>query len=301
MTTYVDATGITVDGIPLNTMAKAVETKSGRMRVAAARGANGVVAGRSGSIWTPGKPSEEGRFVIPMYVLGCDDDGAIPGGSTALKEFYKNKDLLQRLFSTRHRLLDVTQVQADGTTRYCQAECTAEIDFEMFNETDARVSYELTIPSVYWKDNADITQVSAAITASGTTFNTTSFDGGTAPMEDLLFLVDVTAGTISNPRLTDPLTGWYVQLNDTLDSAGTGRWRVKSDVWGSRKGNTSLTTTADGTSTNAVATTIHSGDERLLTVTPAVAGTTGLVLSWTGSTGSPSATVTVLGRRKYHS
>lgn len=303
MTTYVDATGITVDTVPLNTVAKAVETKTGRMKVAAARGANAVVAGRSGSIWTPGKPSEEGRIVLPMYVLGCDDDGLIPGGSSALKEFYKNKDLLQRVFSKRYALLDVQQTQADGTVRQCYAEVTAEIDFEMFNEQDARVTYELLIPSVYWRDNADITQASSAITASGTTFNLSSFLGGTAPMEEMTILLDVTAGTISNPRLTDPLTGYYVQLNATLDSAGTKRWRVNSATWGSRKGDNTLTTSADGTSTNAIGTTVRSGDNpRLLAVTPtATTGSSSLVLIWTGSTGSPSATVTAVGRRKYHS
>lgn len=301
MPTYVDATGITVDGVPLNTVAKAVETKTGRMKVAGARAGNKPVAGRSGRVWTPGKPSDEGRIILPMYVLGCDDDGAIPGGSSALKEFYKNKDLLQRIFSKRHALLDLLQTQADATVRQAYAEVTAEIDFEMFNEADARVTYELVIPSVFWRDNADITQVTSGLTANGAV-SMTSFSGATAPMEDAGFLVDVTSGTLTNPRLVDMVTGSYVQYNGTLTAGGSSqRWYVDSSVWASRLGNSSMAMSPTA-GTNIIGSTIRSGlGSRLLAVVPWANATTGTSDVNLQGTWSGTASVTVKGRRKYHS
>ena len=76
MTVYLSADqDLTVNGLSLHTVAIGVETKTGRLNVPGLRGTNLVVPGRSGSIWTPNKPFEEGRVVLSMFILGCDDDG----------------------------------------------------------------------------------------------------------------------------------------------------------------------------------------------------------------------------------
>lgn len=301
MTVLINSTGITVDGVALNTVAKAVETKTGRLRVAGARGGNLQVAGRHGTIWTPNKPFDENHIVLPMYVLGCDDDGLIPGGSSALKEFYKNKELLQRLFSKRHALLDVRSTQPDTTVRQCFAEVVSEVDFEMFDETDARILYELVIPSVFWQDLNSVNQSFAGLTAN-TTSSYTTFAGGTAPMEDLGILLTVTNGTLTNPRITDMTTGWYVQYNDFLMQGTTvAQLYLDNSTWKARVGaNTMGANPAGGISGDGKIT--HVGDtQRLLTVTPdPVTGAVSLQLSgtWAGAT---TATIQLIGRRKFHS
>jgi len=300
--TTIPVTGITVDGVALNTLAKTIESKSGRLRVPGARGANTIIADRNGSLWTPDKPYEEGRFLLPMWVLGCDDDGLIPGGSTALKQFYANKDMIQRLFAKRRSLLDVRASQPDGSTRQAMCECTAEVDYEMFNENDAKMVYELTIPSVFWQDIADISYVSTNITATGTSFSAIStLSGGTAPMEDLLFSVKVSSGTVTNPRITDLYTGDYVQLNDAMVFGGAkAEWLIDASTWKSRSGAAGLNyNTAGGT--NSIANVVRSNTiARLLALTPnSLTGAIGFTFSGTFSGTTPTATVSIQGRRKF--
>lgn len=299
MTVYINSTGITVDGFPLNTVSIAVETKTGRLTSAAPRGGNFVVAGRSGSIHTADKPVEEGRIVLPVWVLGADSDGNVPGGSSRLKEFYKNKDSLQRLFGKRFALLDVQATQPDGTVRRCYAECTAIVDFQMFNPDSARMNFELTIPSVYWEDVNLLTAGPHAVASSPTTVTPTGFSNGTAPIEDAKYLVRAVTGTITNPRLQDMVSGAWVQLNDSL-VAGTGKaeWLVDAAIWASRTGASGLGyNTAGGT--DAVGVTTKGSQVRLLRLHPeVVTGLTQVSLTYSGG---GTADVGVQGKRKFHS
>lgn len=288
----INSTGITVDGIPLNTLAKAVESKTGRMSMVGARGANAVVAGRSGSIWTPGKSNEEGRFVLPMWVLGCDDDGNIPGGSSALKEFYKNKDLLQRIFGKRHALIDVQATQPDGSVRRCMAEVTAVVDFEMLDANDARFNVEFVVPEVYWEDLNATSYTSATGQANNATLTIAGLAGGTAPIEDGQFIVRATT-TCTNPQLVDVTTGDYVKYTGSL-TAGDD-WYVNADTWKSRKGTAIGYNDAGGT--NVISATTHGGYVgRLLALRPANDGTQQIKFV----TSSGTAQILVQAKRKFY-
>lgn len=297
MTIFINSTGLTVDGLPLNTVAKAVKTKSGRLVTASVRGSNQVVAGRSGSIYTPNKSFDEGRFVLPMWVLGTDDDGGIPSG-TRLKEFYKNKELLQRVFTKRYGLLDVEATQPDGTIRQAMCECLSVIDFEMFSQNDGQINVELIIPSVFWEDQNQISVTSAAVTNGATAvFSGNPLNGGTAPSDDAAYIVRATGGTLTNPRLTDLTTGNWVQYSGVLASGSD--WMVNAATWQSRTG--AALGFSDTGGTNVIGSTTRSGSSRLLTLTPvATTGVTGLVLSATYGTGAVPV-VLFQGRRKYHS
>lgn len=299
MTVYINSTGITVDTVPLNTVCRAVESKSGRLVTAPARGANPVVAGRSGSIWSPDKPQDEGRFVLPMWVLGCDDNGTVPGGSSKLIEFYKNKEMLQRVLTKRYALLDIQATQPDATVRKCLAECTAVVDFQMFNPDSARINAEFIIPSVYWEDLTTFEVSSAGLAANGTM--TGGMTGGTAPIDDAILVVAAVGNSITNPRLTDDVTGRWVQYNGVL-AAGSA-WRINSATWSSRTGVAYLASEADdkvGT-TNVVGSTTKSAQTRLLSLTPNPlnAATTVRITGTFG--GGATATLTFRGKRKYHS
>lgn len=300
MTVYVNSTGITVDGVPLNTVAKAVETKTGRIGVSGVRGSNVAIAGRDGSIWTPNKMQEEGRIILPMYVLGCDEDGLVPVGSTALKEFYKNKDLLQRLFSKRHGLLDVRATQPDGSIRQAFCEVQAAVDYQMFSHDDARVAYELVIPDVYWQDLNEITETQAqTITAVGTTFSL--FSGGTAPMHDLKIVYELTAsGSVTNPWIEDYLTGARVQGIGIADNGfASGKWFINNDVWTSGM---VASTTPNTSSPNNIDVLRTGPSQALITIRPdPVTGLVKISSGRSSTSGSPAHTLTLIGRRKYHS
>src|SRR5687768_5894726 len=95
---------LSVDGVVLNTLAKNIETLTGRLRTPPLRGSNLSIPSRHGALHTATKVYDENEIVLPMWVAGCDDDGEIPYFGSARKEFFKNLDELSNLFRIRRRL-----------------------------------------------------------------------------------------------------------------------------------------------------------------------------------------------------
>lgn len=285
---------MTVDGVRLDTLAHNIEVFSGRLGMPAVRGENRVLPGRHGRKWRA-KQFDEASKVLSMWVNGCDADGAIPGGSNAYREFRKNLDALNTLFGTRHRLLDIKQMQLGetATERQILAEVQQVIDPEVFGFIAAKFSVELRVPAAFWQDTADITYTSAANLASGVILSLAGFAGATAPMGDLIYLVK---GPANAPKLIDYATAHYVQLATNL-ADGTN-WRINAGTWESSTG-VGLTLTS-GTATSVVGSTVASGihlpEYMVLTPNGVVAPQLQLV---TGGGNGANTQVQVMGRRKY--
>lgn len=298
MTTLINIeTGITVDGVALNTLAKSPETKSGRLRVPGARGSNVVVNGRHGGIWGV-KSFEEGKFVLPMWVLGCDDDGAVP--TTALRQFYKNKDDLSRLFAKRYALLDVRATQPDGSVRQAMSEVLAAIDFSMLNAADARFNVEFTIPGTFWQDIAT-TDWNGAFTQAAGTAQIPYMTGSTAPIEDAQFILKMTNGTLTNPRITDYIGGSWAQYNGVLTAGGAASdWYFNSDTWISRAKSAAQADWDPTAGSSILSTTQKStASTRFVSLNPdSVNGAVTVQVTGTWSAGA-TASLYVRGRRKF--
>src|SRR3982751_4903714 len=91
---------LTVNGVVLNTLANNIETLAGRLRVPSYRTENLIVPSKHGELWVPNKKFQTNTIPLPMWVLGCNDDGEIPSGSTARIEFYARVDELVTLFKS---------------------------------------------------------------------------------------------------------------------------------------------------------------------------------------------------------
>lgn len=287
--TTTTAETLTVDGTVLNTYAKNIETRTGRMHVPGLRTPNVALPGKHGDGWTKYKTYEPGVLVLNMWVLGCDDDGLIPGGSTARKEFIKNRDALLQLFMASQSLRTLKQTMPDGSVRQCRAEVLTAFDFSSINPTDARFSVEFAIPEVFWESETYTTDSLIALTAeagAGSDYSDVTFlDGSNAPIEDLIFKVH---GPATNPTLWDAWTGQYVRLNAALGSGSV--WTVNSGLW---------TTDVDGT--NVVASVQSVGESpRLLVLNPYQAGPPRIKVVANGGTWVPgTSTLKISGRRKF--
>ena len=114
----------------------------------------------------------------------------------------------------------------------------------------ARMNVLLEIPAAFWQDPDWLVWEHQVTGGSGAwSAEITNLRGATAPIEDAVIIV---YGPASNPRLTDPESGGWVQLNGTIpagqawrvdagrDRSGVGSATLDphSDRWDNRRGQT---------------------------------------------------------------
>lgn len=178
--TATTAETLTVDGVVLNTLAKNVESLTGRFKVAPIRTENIAVPGRHGRLRTTAKFYDEGQIVLPMWVKGCDDNGEVP--DSARIQFFDNVNALTNLFRPGSGMMEMIHTQPDGTIRRAWVECTDVIDFTTMGGGNplGKFSVSLRVPDVFWEDVV-AQSVDLLPTQNG---HVTAFDGMTAPIED---------------------------------------------------------------------------------------------------------------------
>lgn len=191
---------LSVNGTILNTLAYNVESLAGRLKVAKLRTGNIEVAGRHGSVRTQQKKYEQNQLILPMWVRGCDADGAVPIGTTNRIKFFENLDTLTRVFTNPGTmgLLDIRHTLPDGNIRQCFAEVVETIDFSTRGVNPlGKFSVALDIPEVFWQDIV-LTTPSVPVPVSPTLTTLTGLAGSTAPIEDPVFFL---TGPMTNPRV----------------------------------------------------------------------------------------------------
>lgn len=230
---------VTVDGVRLDSLAWNVSTLNGREYIPGIRGTNIQVPGRHGSLFNPNKKFDEGKFILQMWVQGCDNKGEVP--TNTYNEFRKNLDSLKLLFTKRGQLLDVRRKDGAGNERRAYCEVEAAIDPEVYGVNPAaRFAVELSIPAVFWESISQSTELVTG-PVSGTDYEIGSLTASTAINEDLEIIVD---GPCNNPKLTDVGTGHWVQLNKTIPAGQ--QWVLNTTNWTSQTG-TLLEFTGTGT------------------------------------------------------
>lgn len=277
---------VTFDGVQLNTYAKNISTFTGRLTTPDIRGENLVLPSRSGYIFSPNRPLGPGEMVWSMWVLGCNDNGVVPGGSSQRLQFQANWDALVRLFTRRSKLSAITKVLPDATVRECAAEVVDTLEPQTTSGgTRATFSVALQIPDVYWQDTSNTTQAATAGATLPKTLNLTSFAGMTGTIEDAVITV---TGPIANPRVTETETGIYVQYNGTVATGDTWVFDCKN-----------FTSAKTSPVTDVVLSTMHVGHPKFLIITPwnGVSTTPQLVLS--GTAGGAATNLSVTARRKW--
>lgn len=201
---------VIIDGIRLDSFAYAITSRTGWDQTPGLSGNNTKIPGRDGEVWRA-KDYGTGRLVLDLFVQGTDADGSIPAGSTAEKTFRANIDALLATFSKRASLLTVDKEIEDGTVRRNFAEVGAVIQPDYFDgDTVATFTVELIFPDPLWK--------ATTVTTSTGVGALSAFAGITAPIADAVITI---AGPATNPKVTDVVSGAWIQYTGTIASGSS--------------------------------------------------------------------------------
>lgn len=230
---------VTVDGTRLDTLAYNISTRTGRDMSPGFAGEDIATGMRDGTLWVPHKKANPGRMVLKMWVGGTDVDGVVPAGNDDYLKYRQNLDQLLRMFSVKHRLIDVRQQLDIAGTKIRQAlgEVSAIITPEMLSAYPytSEMTVEFNIPGAFWQDIADSNYDSLTLIPGGilvpTDLPLPGLAAGTAPMRDLYVVVD---GPATNPRVIDTRNGHYVQYSGIVASGS--QWVVNTTQWTSKVG-----------------------------------------------------------------
>lgn len=268
---------LSVNGVVLNTYAKNIESLTGRLRTPAKRTSNVVVPGRHGALRNTTPMFAENILTLPMWVIGCDDHGQLPAGSTERIEFFQRIDELSNLFLTSAGPLDIRHTLPDGTIRQCFADVMDALDFTTESANPiGKFGVSLVLADPFWRDLTTTTQ---QLTANGSSLTFTDFAGSTAPMQDLVATI---VGPWNNPRLTFSDGSW-VQYSETFT---TGQGVVIDSA------NWSVTGISKTIALNKL--TYSGNTSRWMSVPPGP-----LTISLSGSSRTDSTKLTMAGRRKF--
>lgn len=228
---------LTVNGVVLNTLAKNIESLTGRLRTPAKRTSNIVVPGRHGAVRVTGKLFDQNVIVLPMWVVGCQDDGTIPKTTNERRLFFQNVDVLTSLFQGSDDQLDIRHTWPDGSVRQAFGEVLDVLDFTTTGASPiGKVSVSITMADPFWRDLNEITAVMPGA-AGSTVFN--DFIGTTAPIDDSILSL---TGPWTSPEVHF-IDGSMVAY-DAVIPAGT-TYQINSDSW-------TITSTGGSTPTSVV-------------------------------------------------
>lgn len=272
---------LSVNGVVLNTLAKNIDSLTGRLRAPAHRTDNIALPGMHGELWVPNKKFGPNTITLPMWVQGCDDDGDIPDDSNEQIEFFARVHELVSLFKSSPNLLDVRWTMPDGNVRQCWAEATDVFDFTTDSQAKARVGVVLTVPGAFWQDADPITQTFDGAVAEA---RPTRFVGGSAPTEDMVYTF---VGPWDGPGVHFPDGSWFL-YSDAL-AAGEGLV-VDCGEW-------ELTGTGGYVPNYGLIT--HDGEDAFWGALAPIPDSPAPQLTLDGSGRTAASSFTMTGRRKY--
>lgn len=210
------AEGWLVDGVPLETARRTVDTRTGWDDLPGARGDDVTLLGRHGQRWRP-KRHDRSRRTLAITLHGLDDAGRVPASAAARRAVIERElDDLARLLLVRHRPLLVERVHADGARRRALCDVTGALTPEHVTDDTARVVVELQVPGGLWED-VDATSLRLPLVTTGDVQDVElwSLRGQTGPCPDAVVAV---TGPCSSLTIVDAPSGtslaWPVPVPD---------------------------------------------------------------------------------------
>lgn len=224
-----------VDGVPLNTLAYDIEASPSRRSLGSARSEDVVMPGVHGV--QPGFSTADTKDIaLSMWVIGADEYGNVPTDDTRLALYDANLDHLLALFG-RRRPFWLRMTMGDGSTRKARGRVVQSV---IPTEADlrgsvplARLVFVIELIEAFWRDESAVTHTQD-FSSSGTWWMTNFYDT-TAPINDSVIVV---TGPVTNPRITCPATGSWVQYNGTV--AGGSSLTIDCASWTATIGGTNV-------------------------------------------------------------
>jgi len=274
----------TADGMLLTTAAYNISSFS--LASPGLRGSTTQLPQRSGSIARYNRSYEPAEFGISLWVLGCNDDGTLPGSWTLQRgAFETNLRALMSVLCKQSAPITFDKTMHSGAVIRATA-IPAPASVELITQM-GRLRGELTfafeVLDAFWGETTVRTDVSAAGATLPKTLPMANYAPSTAPLEDAVITV---AGPITNPRVTDAESGSWVQYTGTV--ANGSSWVVDAGLFTSKVGGTDVR-----------AATSHAGHARFLYVPPRYGLTAVPSLTLSGTTGGTATQLTISYRRKF--
>ncbi len=266
MTTILTTERWTFAGFDLNSYATLVQRMEAGDTLPGLRGDDVVIPARSGR-FQAGKRFDHRRVALAMWVSHLTAAGA--DGVTAPRQSRANLDALLTVLA-RRTTGALVRTMPDGTTRTATAECVAVDvpDYPVHRDGFPVVAdFQLADP---WFYGADLLVGPTTISASPT--DLVANNPGSIASERIVFSL---VGPLSNPRITNQTTGWYLEC---LVTVAAGQILVL-DTWAA---------TALNNGVNAIGSVRHSGGAGLFQVEP---GTQTLRVTSGSTGGTAQATV----------
>jgi len=280
-----------VDGVRLDSSAWNIDVKTRAW--ASSRNGDVVIPGVDGVAASLNDDIEASTMTLSMWVLGTDENGNVPGGTTAVAKVRDNLDQLAHLFGKRHALLNVSEVvDANGNQRQAYCKVADTVTPEILVGARAKFTVTLSVLEGMWQDvsTSDWTQSSPT---SGNFYEVTTLQGATGPISDAIFTV---AGPVTNPELRDLTTNAYIRLNAAVPAGQV--WRVNSGTWATRYGAGLTFASLDTAGTDAQSVTVFGGgNARFLRLVPQLSS--GARRVSVSVTGAGAASIGVRARRKF--
>lgn len=279
-----------IDGVDLDTMAHHVGVGSSPWEVPEVRGENVVVPARHGTLYVPDKTFHEADFTLEIVVQGAEDDGTLPANQ--LIQLRENIDKILRLITKRKRLLHIETELDDGSTIECYAECVGTFPIERNSSLlpFAKFNAGFKVPRAFWQDSLVTEYSSPQNLTPNQVLKLAPFEGGTAPMDDLVYLIH---GPIAEPELYVTATGAYTRLGMTVPNGSA--WRIDTATWSSVMG---AGATFDSTGhPSVISKTVHGGSGPLIDLPPLSAGENAIEIG--GANMGANTQLEVRGRRKH--
>jgi hypothetical protein len=200
------AEGWLINGEPLETYARTIDSRDGWDDTPPLRGDNLVLFGRHGQLRRR-KRFDPGRKSLTFTLHGTDETGAIPQLDSKRRARYEAAldGLLRLLFPPGGGAFTVTRVYADGSRRQAECEVVSALTPSVMNDDTGRVTVDLSIPGSFWED-VDATTYRLATSTVGTvqTVEVYSLAGQTGPCGDPVVVV---TGPCTAVTVRDTLTG----------------------------------------------------------------------------------------------
>ncbi len=280
-----------MNGFALDSAAWNIETLSGRRQAPSFRSAAISIPGRSGEVVEFDGTYDPGKIILSMWVIGCDEDGLIPTGSSAKQEFDYNLDRLLAVFMGNPTGLSLYQEDmADGSVRCADVYVSDVITPDMFGANMAKFAVNMTIPNSFKYENSDLTFSITNAAAGDGTHNLSQFIGSTAPLGPIRMLV---TGPITDPKVMCTKTSKWVKYTGTVASGD--QWLLDTGTYVSRKGTGLTLNSSDSSGSDTMGAVTTNSRYRLLDIAPGFHS--GDIVPQVELTGSATALSTALAIR----
>lgn len=200
----------TLDGVPLRDpqLRWFTDTDTGIRVVPARKRASRSYPRVHGERWQANMPYDAGAVAISLRVKGVDN-----------LELRKRVEFIVGVMTQNYKLLELREYYNSTNYRVAHVTLSGSVSPRYIDKHTALVSAVFSVPGVFWRSAAAITDTTPAITNTYAIHDLASLDGGNAPIND--FMLRVRGGAFSTAYIQCPHSGIMLNIETPLTASQT--------------------------------------------------------------------------------